>query len=47
MFLAAVAPISASLPSLAASVEHLCMLGWSHNNEAFVAVSLLEEEDAV
>lgn len=47
MFLTAVAPIASSLLSLAASGEHLRALGWSHNNEAFVAVSILEEEDAV
>lgn len=46
MFLAAVAQFSASLPSLAASGEHLLSLGWSHNSEAFVAVSILEEEEA-
>lgn len=46
-FRTAEAPFSASLPSLAASGEHLRALGWSHNNEAFVALSILGEEEAV
>jgi len=46
VFLAAAALFSASVPSLAASGEHLLPLGWSHDNEAFVAVSILEEEEA-
>lgn len=48
MFITAEAPFSTSLPRLAASGEHLRALGWSHNNEAFVASSILgEEEEAV
>lgn len=47
VFVTAEAPFSTSLPGLAASGEHLCALGWSHNNEAFVALSILGEEGAV
>lgn len=43
-FVTAEAPFSTSLLSLAASGKHLRPLGWSHNNEAFVASSILGEE---
>lgn len=46
-FITAEAPFSTSLLSLAASDKHLRSLGWSHNNEAFVASSILGEEEAV